>query len=461
VWALAEAATRSTSVRVVGGEADNIISANAHAADLLGAPALRRLAHRSFFLPVTFQVHLDRPVLLGKGQTACILLGSPWEICIDAKEATFAPRVPLCDDGGGGGGGGAAVRGSWSVLAGQDGVPGVLFGKPLCRCSEEEIHRELWAQIMRNRALQRNIREANGFALSAAFVVRWSPVWPTYFWQQQQQQRPPSRSEEDELPAVAATAAAAAAPAPAPRLVSSEPKFSNNAGTLELRPAACVPALRNAFVGTAYCREALDVFSMEGAAIGGLCAAAGVAAAGARPCLLRAGSAECRAGCLVGAAAVATVAASVAPVAVTVSLCRNVKKRATLMVCCSSSSGSSDCCSRNMPASAAHAHAHDVHDTQAPATRGKASEKRKKKKRRAELASFERKETDAPENEARPPRFLPCFAVLPAVLFAVQAIATRCLRGGAPGFCNAKEGGPHGRHEMSGCAGCTTRAGRT
>ena len=217
---------------------------------------LGALARRGAILQLCFQVHFDRPLFLSRDRAVngFTLVGSPWALIVQTREALYGrERVPLCACD-------ARVRGSWSVLCGQDRVPGVLYGKPFSQCSETEIHAELWAQMAQNEGLVRAVREVNGCAFAPERVVRWSPMWPTFGYD-----------------------------ARTGRLGTSEIKFSNNVGTLALRPP-CRLALRNAALAGAYTREATDIFCMEGACLSGRLAAARILEmdAPARPGLARA-----------------------------------------------------------------------------------------------------------------------------------------------------------------------------
>jgi len=227
------------------------------------------LASRSLFDEVCFHVHFDRPIYtavgdgvasssggnVGANVNGVLLEGSPWSIIIELREVswrlppsntnpstgvvepTFCTRLPQ-------------VLGSWSVLMGQPDVPGLLYGKPFLQCSPDEVTAELWAQIMANQSFRQAIRDRNGFDLDSRYIVCWSPPWSSWKW--------------DVSTRTWST---------------TEPKFSNNAGTLELRPSSSITPIPNLLLATAYTREALDTFSMEGATISGLVVANQIAKA--------------------------------------------------------------------------------------------------------------------------------------------------------------------------------------
>lgn len=207
------------------------------------------LAKRGRILQLCFQVHFDRPILLNTntpGKNGFTLIDSPWELIIQTRENLYAASgAPLCSKL-------PAVRGSWSVLCGQDRVRGMKHQKPFSLCTEQEIHEELWAQIEDNDQLLEAVVKHNGFELSHRYIVNWSPLWPTFYYNSQQ------------------------------TLDTSEPKFSNNVGTLQLRPS-CKTAYSNLAICGAYTREAIDIFSMEGATISGRTAAYLISAGRTRP----------------------------------------------------------------------------------------------------------------------------------------------------------------------------------
>jgi hypothetical protein len=133
------------------------------------------------------------------------------------------------------------VKGQWSILAGQPNVPGIIFRKPFVECSEDEIHQELIAQMMQNQDFMCNFYKYNRVKFSEKFIIRWSPIWPEFHQKK-------GKWEADFT------------------------KFSNNAGTLKLRPS-CETPLRNCVMATAYTKEAVEIFSMEGACRSGIFAA--------------------------------------------------------------------------------------------------------------------------------------------------------------------------------------------
>ena len=119
-----------------------------------------------------------------------------------------------------------------SVGIGMWNVPG-LNGKTANECMTEELASECWAQMIHNDS-----------PFNSDISPRWN-VWYTFHY-----------SEEEK------------------RLVTNEPKFSNNINTLALRPDVTDNIYTNLYHATAYCKTDTDIFNMESAAEAGVVAAA-------------------------------------------------------------------------------------------------------------------------------------------------------------------------------------------
>jgi uncharacterized protein with NAD-binding domain and iron-sulfur cluster len=183
-----------------------------------------------------FQVYFDRPISLGVKNGAEInsflIVDSPWDLIILMYDKVF--DSPICAEL-------PQVYGAWSVGACESNKPGVIYGKTLRQCTYDEIIVELWAQLIRSPGLRAAVHNNNDFDLNESLVVKWSDIWPTFYFAQG-------------------------------TLESQEPKFTNNAGSLTQRPHVAT-SINNLFLATGYAREALNVFSMEGACISGVMAA--------------------------------------------------------------------------------------------------------------------------------------------------------------------------------------------
>lgn len=208
--------------------------------DFLKIPQLKKIG---LHMQLSFQLYLDRSVSLGEGEgifgknhefeenNTFFIVDSAWDITILQYDKVYKD-TQLC-------GNIPEAKGGWSVAACTAYIPGIVFGKPLNQCTYDEIIIELWEQMYRSPELQKIIKKNNGYYLEPYMVIKWSPMWPTYFF--------------DETDG---------------KLKTSEPKFTNNAGTYQLRPSYKTP-IDNLFISTAYIKETMDIFSMEAAAIAG------------------------------------------------------------------------------------------------------------------------------------------------------------------------------------------------
>jgi len=79
--------------------------------------------------------------------------------------------------------------------------------------------------------LQKKIYKENGYTMEKDMVIKWTPLWKNYYYENGM-------------------------------MKTTEPKFSNNAKTYALRPSFRTH-ISNLFISTAYCREGIDIFSME------------------------------------------------------------------------------------------------------------------------------------------------------------------------------------------------------
>lgn len=195
---------------------------------------LTKLKDECLHTQLSFQLYFDRPVSLG-GNNAFLLVDSPWDLIVLSYDTIY--DVKICSQI-------PKVKGAWSVAACTSYIPGILYNKGMSECNEEEIKEELWAQLSQSKKLQELITKNNDFGLEPKIVVGWADMWPTYDKNGSAQYR--------NMPVARTT----------------EPKFTNNAGSYELRPSFKM-YLRNVYISTAYIKETIDIFSMEAAVIAG------------------------------------------------------------------------------------------------------------------------------------------------------------------------------------------------
>lgn len=234
---------------VLGIPVESLVKVVNSSGSIAGLEKMGELADLSYAMMVCFSVNFDRPIYIDKKEDGYILEDSPWSLIIQTREVSWAkagqPTISLCTSI-------PEVKGSWSILMSNSNTPGVLYGKAFKDCSEQECRDELWAQVMQNEQLRDGVRKSNGFDLDEKYVVRWSSSWPEYKWVGDK----PSTQE---------------------------PKFANNAGVLKLRPSSLLTSIPNLYISTAYTKEALDNYSMEGAATSGLTVAHSISGGKTRP----------------------------------------------------------------------------------------------------------------------------------------------------------------------------------
>jgi len=187
----------------------------------------RALVQDSLLTQVAVQLFFKSAPNLPGDTNAFAVAGSPWDLIVLSYDRTFIePYRNFC--GG---------KGAWSIVICVTDRPG-YNGKNFKECSEEEIISEVWAELLASPDLA-SVKDADGYpALSPDNTHRWSKVWPAW---------------------------------------PNDPKFSNNAGTLALRPSAFTlqqhadmfQGNASIYLATGYISETIDIFSMEGASIAG------------------------------------------------------------------------------------------------------------------------------------------------------------------------------------------------
>jgi hypothetical protein len=198
--------------------------------DRIRLGAISRLKDTCLHTQISMQLYFRQPISLG-GKNAFLLVESPWDLIVVSYDQSYGSDTPLCEDI-------PEAKGGWSVAATTAYIPG-LNGKTLMECNEREIQDEMWNQLVSNPYLQNLVYTNNGFELDKTKLVKWTGLWPTFY--------------NDPLDG---------------KLKTTEPKFTNNAGSYKLRPSfrTYIP---NLFISTAYIKETIDIFSMEAACIAG------------------------------------------------------------------------------------------------------------------------------------------------------------------------------------------------
>ncbi len=186
------------------------------------------LVAKSMHMQLSFQVFFNQEISLGE-KNAFLLIDSPWDLIVLSYDSIYPNKT---------------FKGGWSIAVTTAYIDGIVFGKPFEKCSYEEIIKEIYAQLTNSKKLQELIsKNNNGVTLNSNIIVHWAPMWPSFSYKNG-------------------------------RLTTDEPKFTNNAGSLKLRPSFKLG--KNLYLATAYIKETIDIYSMEGACIAGKYVAADI-----------------------------------------------------------------------------------------------------------------------------------------------------------------------------------------
>lgn len=190
-------------------------------------------------LQVAVQIYFSIPIRIKRNPddseyaNSILLEDSPWDLIILFYDQLYTNNTKLCTRQT------LNAKGGWSVAVCTAYRNGRLIQKPFNRCSWAEMKIEIWDQIMSNKKLHALIQQTTpGLVLNEDRIVHWSPLWPSFQY------------DHDGV------------------LHTTEPKFTNNAGSWKLRPSFKTPAV-NGSIATAYVQETIDIFSMEAACIAG------------------------------------------------------------------------------------------------------------------------------------------------------------------------------------------------
>lgn len=176
---------------------------------------------------LSVQYYLNSLFSFNGEKTVIYLPDSPWQIVIEPQGHLW--DVDLSKYGNN------SVKDIWSVALDDVLTPGLYHKKTWVECTEQEIREELWYQILNTKSLE-NLRSDDGLSLKDIAVVDF------YMWE--------SFRYNDGI------------------MDTWEPKFSNNVGTLKLRPYSYTD-YKNLFYSTAYCRTSSDMYEMETSAEAG------------------------------------------------------------------------------------------------------------------------------------------------------------------------------------------------
>ena len=168
---------------------------------------LRTLAATCLHTQTAIQVYFDRPVHMGpaaedgRDRNSFMLTDSPWDLIVLLYDRAYTKETKLCGEL-------HNVLGGWSVAVCTAYRPGLVTKKPFTKCTFEEMKEEIWAQLATDKAFGVVFQEFNGIDLHQlkSHIVHWAPIWPDFILSPN-------------------------------GLISTQPKFTNNAGSLALRPS--------------------------------------------------------------------------------------------------------------------------------------------------------------------------------------------------------------------------------
>lgn len=187
---------------------------------------INKLANTCLHIQLSFQIYFDRPISLGGNNNAFLIIDSPWDLILLQYDKIYIDK--LCKNL-------PEVLGGWSCTVCTSYINGIVFNKPFCECTYDEAIIEIWTQIIKSKQLLDLIKKYNNFDLNESMIIKWTNYWPTYNYNKKNG-----------------------------RLETSEPKFTNNIGSYELRPSFRTH-IDNLFISTAYVKDGIDIFSMESA----------------------------------------------------------------------------------------------------------------------------------------------------------------------------------------------------
>ncbi len=195
----------------------------------IGLENIINLAETCLHIQLSFQVYFNRALSLGGDKNAFLLVESPWDIIVLSYDKIYKTNICFDVD---------SVKGAWSVAVCTAYIPGEVHRKTFSESSYTEILDELNFQLFKNKILKARVEKENDCSWTQDLVVGWSEMWPTY------------------------------TKYPEKQLTTTEPKFTNNAGSYKLRPSYKTP-YSNLYIATGYIKETIDIFSMEAACIAG------------------------------------------------------------------------------------------------------------------------------------------------------------------------------------------------
>lgn len=231
----------ASGIRAAHFEDGTRVEADAHvlalnpfsARDILArTPALEALDELRLFRPlvqdgphtqVSFRIAFSERIRWPRARCALVISDSEFNLTIFAQEQAWDTAVPL----------GEHVGSLWTGTSCVSSVAGSLFGRPVEHCTEAQFIEEVESQLLRCKALDALVREANEGRALASFSVERIEVWHEWTFSEHGIQ---------------------------PR----QPKWVTTTNTQAFLPAQLTP-VPNLVLAGAHTRTEADVWSVEGA----------------------------------------------------------------------------------------------------------------------------------------------------------------------------------------------------
>lgn len=190
------------------------------------------LAEKSRQIQLSVQIFLDQKLKYPVEDDLVVYLpDTPWAIIIE-PEAKVWRQTYSTDE---------KVKTILSVGICQTDAPGIVFNKAFTKCNKQEIREEVWQQIIKSYRMS-NIKTESGETIDHANIELFY-MWDSFQFNQEKRE-----------------------------IEVWEPKFSNNANTLEYQPSH-ETEIPNLLFATGYTKTARYIYSMESAAEAGTRAA--------------------------------------------------------------------------------------------------------------------------------------------------------------------------------------------
>lgn len=123
-------------------------------------------------IQVSFRVAFDEKIEFPRKRTAMVLSDTEFNLTLFAQEQAWMAKVSL----------GEEVKSLWTGTSCAATVPGRIYQRTVVECSKEEFIEEVMAQIIGCKALDEEVKEANGGKSFKQFKVKEIEVWHEWFF---------------------------------------------------------------------------------------------------------------------------------------------------------------------------------------------------------------------------------------------------------------------------------------